>query len=166
MLLALALAATLIPQGITGCGKCHKTGTIPCKGHTELEHAFEKDVLFCSVAASCELCKGAMFLDCPRCESGPTSEAVAAAPARIADWMKRTEVEEHLDRSVPRIETERFQLIIDTGIRRSGRKKKVDSHTLAHWIARDVEKVAGLVAEHYDAKPDDYDAKMRMWVAF
>jgi hypothetical protein len=163
MLLALALLLALPPQGITGCRKCDKTGTIPCENHTDEIHELEQDVLFCSVAAACESCSGALLVDCPRCEGGPTSERIAARPALVAEWMQPTPVEAFLERSVPRFETERFELIIETGTRRNGRKK-VDEHTLGHWIARDLQKTTALVEEHYDAGSEDYDTKMRMWI--
>jgi hypothetical protein len=81
----------------------------------------------------------------------------------VQAWLADTKVEESLGRIVPRVETERFQLIVDTGTLKDG-SKKVDQHTLIHWIADDLERVASSVAEHFDVQPGDYDSKMRMWI--
>ena len=136
-----------------GCLRCKKRGAIPCKQHNKHEHAMETEVLFCSVAAACEDCAGAMLVDCEYCEGGPDSSLIAPRRARNAAWMKNDPMQEFLGKHVPRIETPRFELIVNTGDLREGRKK-VDEHTLMHRVAQDVMFVRSSMETHYGLPPE------------
>ena len=96
--------------------------------------------------------------------AGPTPPLIWSGRAAILAWLEETPLEAHFGRDLPRIETERYQLVIDTGEVREGRKKKVDAHTLSHLVADDVERVAELMAGHFEVKEGDYHSKMRMWM--
>ncbi|MFT7678827.1 MAG: hypothetical protein ACI8QC_002824 [Planctomycetota bacterium] len=199
----MALPLALIPALLTvllpalgpdgdGCRRCDKRGVVPCDKHSEEEHAYEVDVQFCSVAAACKACAGALLIDCKRCKGGPDDELIPTRQAAVKAWMAEQPMAEFLERPVPVAETKHFKLIIDTGTLKEGRKK-VDQHLIMHRVARDVEEVARLIGEHYvlqgseamaaanAAKPEeeedfpdswtepetpkpDYKAKMRMWI--
>lgn len=162
ILTTLVLGAGLLAQD-AGCKRCDFQGVVPCKRHKAemLEH--ESHVLFCSVAAACKDCGGALVVDCTRCDGGPGSEAMSSRRAEIAEWMAQDAISEHLGRPIRRAETEHFQLVMEAEAMKDGRKK-VDPHLLMHLIAEDVEHVAGRIAEHYVVEEDSYFAKMRMWM--
>ncbi|HRV80904.1 MAG: hypothetical protein H6830_06695 [Planctomycetes bacterium] len=135
-------------QDLKGCKRCDQQGVVPCKQHDAELREHEGHVLFCSVIAACPDCGGSLWVDCDRCDGGPKSAEVEARRAEIAAWAAADPMAEYLKRSVPRVETTHFELIIDTGTLKEG-KKKVDGHILMHRVAEDVEEVARLVDQHY-----------------
>jgi hypothetical protein len=152
--------ALVVPQGADkGCLRCDHHGMEACENHIELERAG----VLCSIAAACELCGGSLLVDCRYCTGGPDTAVDLEKRAAILAWLEETPLEKHFGRDLPRVETEHFELVIDTGELREG-KKKVDAHTLSHRVADDVERVAELMAEHLQVKQGDYHSKMRMWI--
>jgi hypothetical protein len=160
ILLAVSMATATPMQG---CARCRSTGTVACKNHPGELAELEASVEFCSVAAGCEDCGGILRVDCPVCDEGTDTAAAAADRARVLEWMQFGRVERTLGRAVARLESERFELIVETGDRKYGRKR-IDQHTLAHWLAGDLEQAEEFFIEHYDARPADYSAKMRLWI--
>lgn len=156
-----AAAAQIIDTD--GCRRCDHQGVVPCGEHDDDIHDYEADVEFCSVVARCEVCAGALLVDCERCESGPRSGEIAARQAEVAAWLADDPMSAFLEREVPHVETQRFTLVVDTGTLKNG-KKKVDGHRIMHMVARDVEGVRARIAEHFGIVADDYFAKMRMWI--
>lgn len=131
-----------------GCRKCDERGVVLCKSHDDEMHVYERQVLFCSVAAGCEDCLGALLVDCKRCDGGPDSHLIPERQAEVAEWMKSERMSQHLGRPVPIVETAHFELIIDTGSLKEG-KKKIEGHEIMHRVANDVEEVARLLGGHY-----------------
>jgi hypothetical protein len=160
LLLALACAA---PAADDGCSKCDHLGVLPCHRHDDVPAAEEELVPFCSFAARCEACGGALWVDCPKCAGGLRSAEVEQRRAEIAHWMKENSLEQHMGRALPRLESARFALVVDVEALPEGRKK-LSGHVLAHRMIEDEEHVAARVAEHYQLQPIDYRAKMRMWL--
>ncbi len=161
MFLPLFLAALAL-AGDEGCAKCEHRGVVACTKH-DVSAEDEERVAFCSFAADCPLCGGTLWMDCARCDGGKDTQANAARREEIVAWRAPDSLEEHMQRAVQKLDTERFELVIDVGVLRDG-SKKVGPHPLAHRIAEDVEHVAAKIAEHYALKPADYRAKMRMWL--
>ncbi len=179
LLLFLLLASPTATADGDGCRRCDKRGVLPCPGHTEeiLEH--EPEVLFCSVVAACQQCGGALLIDCKYCEGGPDDHLIAERREQVSAWVAKQRMAAFLGRPLPAVETERFQLVIDTGPLKRG-KKMVDGHVIMHRIARDVQEVERLIGEHYllpgseafaakEASEADefvrgYSSKMRMWI--
>ena len=70
-MLPLLIAATLMPFGVAlaqddGCRRCDHRGMVACGEHPE----YEVGVLYCNVAAACELCGGSLLVDCKYCDGG------------------------------------------------------------------------------------------------
>jgi hypothetical protein len=120
-------------------------------------------VLYCSVAAACTACGGSLLLDCPHCEGGPDTAIAAERLAVIAKWSPTSKLDELFGRTLPRFETERFHLVIDTGELKEG-KKKVDEHQIGHHVAADVQAVERMLEPHFQVKEGDYRSRMRMWI--
>ncbi len=146
-----------------GCRRCDHQGAVPCPEHDDDILELEKGVLFCSIVADCPACKGALLVDCERCEGGPLSATIAPRQAEVAAWLATDLMAPFLERPVPHVETDRFQLIVDTGVLKDG-KKKIDPHMIMHLVARDVETVSAMISEHFGITAKDYFNKMRMWI--
>ena len=161
-MIALFVIAALAPLALwdgDGCRRCDYRGMVRCSAHPE----YEGGVLFCSVATACTACGGSLLVDCPHCEGGPDTAAAAARLDVIAKWAPTGKLDEVLGRTLPRIETERFNLVIETGELKEG-KKKVDQHQIAHHVANDVQAVEKLMEPHFQVRAGDYRSRMRMWI--
>jgi hypothetical protein len=163
LLLACALA---FPQ--ESCPACLHQGVRACKSHAEVPLEDEqpgpgKPLAYCAWAAACADCEGTLWVDCGRCAEGEKTAAVEERRRLVRAWMEPSALERELGRSLGRLETERFALVIDLDVLPDG-KKKLTGHQLAHQLARDLEHVAAKVTEHYAMTPEDYRAKMRMWM--
>ena len=149
--LALALSATLAAPARAdddGCRRCDKRGVVACPEHDEEMLEFESHVQFCSVVAACPTCVGALLIDCKYCKGGPDSPKIAERQAAVAEWMRYDPMSAFLERPVPHVETKQFQLVVDTGPLKNG-KKTFDGHKILLLVADDVEAVNTLVAEHF-----------------
>lgn len=136
-----------------------------CKQHDE-ELRESEAAVFCSEAAACADCGGALRVDCPKCPGGPESAATAARRAEIAAWLAASgphAAEVVLGRAVLRVESPHLRLAAEIRALRDG-KKQVDGHHFLHHLARDGERAAALIAEAYGVERErDYRAPMRLW---
>lgn len=163
----LCLVAMLAQES---CPNCLHRGVLACKQHEDMraeeEPTPENPMVYCSWAAACADCGGTLWVDCPRCGHGERSQEIEEKRRLIGSWLESGQLEKKLGRAVPRLETKRFAIAIDVAELPSDDKgkKKLSGHELAHQLARDGERVAALVAEHYAMTDMDYRAKMRMWL--
>jgi hypothetical protein len=165
MLLAI-LAVALLQQ--RSCPNCLHQGVLPCKAHVDVtleeeERTPENGLEFCSWFAACTLCKGTGVVDCPRCPDGARTAEVAARAAEIVKWMAPNPLEQALGRAVGRVQTKQHEIVVEVPVLPEG-KKKVKAHAMAHRLAGDLEHVAAQIAAHYAMRPEDYRARMRMWI--
>jgi hypothetical protein len=95
------------------------------------------------------------------------------------EWLAKDQMSPFLERPLPWVETEHFHLVIDCGDLPEGKKKR-EEHEIMHRVANDVERVASLIAGHYQLKgkekaavteagapaefAHEYKSKMRMWI--
>lgn len=105
-----------------GCRRCDQRGVIECPKHDDDMLAYEARVEFCSVAAGCEVCAGALLIDCKHCEGGPENHLIGERQKAVAEWMETDAMGAFLERPVPHVETQRFQLVVDTGPLKLGKK--------------------------------------------
>jgi hypothetical protein len=168
LLLALIL---LLSRCQESCPNCLHRGVLPCKEHVEVprveeEPTDENPIAYCSWSAACADCGGTLWIDCPRCSSGERTQEIEERALAIRAWLESGQLERKLGRPVPRLDTERFAIVVDVPELPSDDKgkKKLSGHVLAHQLARDLERVARLVAGHYAIADVDYRAKMRMWL--
>jgi hypothetical protein len=167
-----ALAALATPAGAQlSCPNCLHRGVLACKEHLEVPieeemPSEENPIAYCSWAANCPKCAGTLWVDCPRCDFGERTKEVEERGRVIRSWMETSTLERALARSVPRLETRRFALVLDVESLPDDDKgkKRSSGHVLAHKLARDLEWVAARVAEHYQMTEPDYRAKMRLWL--
>ena len=168
LLAALAFTPLAAPQSgsePSGCRSCKQRGVLDCARHDEELRALEPEV-FCSEAAACPDCSGALSVDCLKCPGGPESAAMEARRAEVAAWLAASgkhAAEEALGRPVLRIEALHAHYAAEIETLKDG-KKKVDGHLFLHRLARDGELAAKLLAEQYGIERErDYRAPMRLW---
>lgn len=165
--LAGALASAWIAQAeaeLAGCRSCKQRGVLDCARHDEELRALEAEV-FCSEAAACPDCAGALRVDCAKCPGGPENAAMEARRAELAAWLAAGThaAEQALGRPVLRVEAPHAHYAAEIAALKDG-KKKVDGHRFLHHLARDGEIAARLLAEHYGLDRErDYRAPMRLW---
>lgn len=170
--LCAALAAALPPQEPApepegqaargGCRACEMSGVKPCKKHPAEMASFEQEVRYCSFAARCPDCSGALTLDCGKCADGPDSLAREKRADACARWLEAgCDPERTFGRPLVRIETEHFEVIVDADLKEGSRT--LSSHEMAHWVARELEAMAVTFDAHFGAKPGTYAGRTRIW---
>lgn len=164
--LVLLIALLCAPAGSEdkGCRRCDFRGVTDCEQHDEELRALEATV-FCSVAAACADCGGALVVDCEHCDGGPENAAMVARRAELAAWVAIPHpLEAQLDIKLMRIEDDRFEFVGSIDKLKRG-KRTVEGHTYFHHVARDCARAEALIAEHYKVDAEvDYRARMRLWL--
>ena len=148
------------PDG--GCRACDMQGVRVCKKHPAELAAYEAEVRFCSAAARCADCGGALTVDCGKCADGPASPLREKRAFACERWMEvGSDPEKLFQRPLLRIETEHFEVIIDAELKEGS--KTYDAHTFGHFLARELEAMAKSLDEHYGATAGSYAGRTRIW---
>lgn len=130
------------------CRKCKSTGVLPCKEHKKDECALEDDVLYCSVAAACEVCGGTAHVDCHKCENVTAQaeletrrKAIARAGERL-QWVDKTWNDGRQTPTAPlrKVETEHFVLVWEMEGMKIDRKR-LNEHRTMHVYAQRLERI-------------------------
>ncbi len=160
LLAAVPFFAQEVPDG--GCRACDMRGVRACKEHPADLDAFEKEVRFCSVAARCAECSGALTLDCGKCTDGKDSPGREKREEACRRWLEAgCDPEKAFARPLVRVETEHFEVIIDAELKEGS--KTYSAHEFAHLVARELEAMAKTLDEHYDATANSYSGRTRIW---
>lgn len=164
-LLFAPIAAAQSGDAPAGCKACKQRGVVDCARHEEELRELEP-LVYCSEAAACPDCAGALRVDCPKCEGGPETAAMEARRAELAAWFAAAGehvAETALGRKVLRIDAPHAHYAAEVAQLKDG-KKKVGGHLFLHRLARDGERAAALLAESYGIEHErDYRAPMRLW---
>ncbi len=146
-----------------GCRRCDQRGVVDCKSHDAELRALEQEV-WCTVAAACDACGGALVVACEHCDGGPETAAMFTRRKALQDWAADPHpVEELLHQKVMRIESTHLELVGAIGKLKRGRKK-IDGHHFLHHLARDGERAAKQIDEHFEVDPKEaYKTLMRLW---
>lgn len=165
LLIALLAAAAPLPQAEEpdgGCRACDMQGVRACKKHPAELAPFEAEVRFCSAAARCAECSGALTVDCGKCDDGPASPGQEKRRLSCERWLAAgSDPEKLFARPLLRIETEHFEIIIDAELKEGS--KTYDSHVFGHYLARELEAMAKVMDEHYGATAGTYAGRTRIW---
>ncbi len=163
------VAATLLAPQVdedkvgTGCDYCKNRGVEACDSHDKHLLPLEEQVLFCSVAAACEDCSGALLIDCKRCSGGPDNILIDRKLGRYEGFLSSpAEPEKLFERSLTRIVTKHYDIIIDVEKLKDG-SRKLNSHQIAHIMATELEKAAELLNDHFGVKPHHSSRRTRIW---
>ncbi|MDP7062408.1 MAG: hypothetical protein QF489_05670 [Planctomycetota bacterium] len=147
----------------TGCNFCKNRGAVACDRHDKDLLPLEEQVHFCSVAANCKDCQGALLVDCKRCNGGPDSIKLEKRLLTFQRYLDSpVGPEELFKRHMPRVVTDHYDLIIDVEKLKDG-SRKLNGHEVAHLMAVELEKAAALLNEHFGAKPFHSSRRTRIW---
>lgn len=168
ILLLLGLSAPLAAQQEkddigSGCKICHLTGVKPCEKHPKKLVEAEDMAVYCSVAASCEDCGGALLVDCKHCDGGPGNIEMAKRRSKAERFRDQpVPAEELFERPLARVVTDHFDIIIDAHKLKDG-SKRMNAHEVAHALGIEGEKAAVMLDEHLGAKLHHYQRRSRLW---
>jgi hypothetical protein len=142
-LTAILLAVTVTAQT---CASCAGTGELHCRSCL-----VERDCVWCSVAAACSRCRGALAIACPDCRVGAAAEAARAnAAAAERDTFRTALAAAGVDGTdLLRCRTAHFELIAAPG--RLG--TLADPHLVLHRCAEWLEAMRSRLLEQF-GKPD------------
>ena len=146
-----------------GCKLCRLEGVKDCKRHGDRWLAAESEVLYCSVAAACKDCSGALLIDCKRCDGGPGNVELERRELRVQRLGEDvTPAQKLFERDLVRVITPHFDIIIDAHKLKDG-SKRMDAHEVAHALAREAELAADMLDAHLGAKLHHYSRRARIW---
>jgi hypothetical protein len=164
-LLVAAAAAQAEPPHVL-CKSCESHGSLPCKQHgkgmLEKEHA----VQFCSAAAECKQCLGALALDCRSCRNEPVQKGIEERQKLAREWLAaRRKAVDELTRNQPlwHLQTAHADLCFSIKPLTIG-KEKVDTHPLMHLYGERIEALRALFLELLDLPAAQLPARLEIFM--
>jgi hypothetical protein len=161
----LSAFAPLPAQEGSICRACEGKGVLECKQHKGMLEK-EQAVKFCSVAAECKLCGGALQVDCRSCRNTEAESELQRRQKLVADWMagRRKEVDDLTrNQALMHLETAHFELTFSIRPMTVG-KDKVETHPLMHLYGERLEALRTLFLQTF-AIPESQEAgKFRVFM--
>lgn len=162
LLCAVASPAAQEPEPDGGCHACGMRGVRACKAHPADIVAMEAEVRYCSVAARCPDCSGALTVDCGKCSDGPDSLKAETRAESCKRWLEvGSDPDRLFQRPLVRVESEHFEFIIDAPLKEGS--KTLDPHLFAHHVIRELEAMARTLDQHYGVTASSYSGRTRLW---
>ncbi len=125
------------------CQWCKGKGCLPCKKHRKRHvQDFVDGVLwYCSEAAACKTCGGALFVDCKHCTNEEAEADLAKYKKNLQDWLKRrrARVDDLIQHSVLHAAGPHFDFVCDLKPMKVG-KVRFKTHDLLHLYLRRMEE--------------------------
>ena len=158
-------------RGGPTCIKCNSTGVLPCNKHPRSECELEGNVLYCSVFADCEKCRGLALIDCPRCDNKGAEAELEEKRKRFAargeklKWVDETWNEGRRgDPDVLRkVESEHFVLVWEMEGMKVG-KRRLTPHEMMHLYVDRLEQILADYVEAFQTSPRDFSKKCAILV--
>ncbi|GAB4150433.1 MAG: hypothetical protein Fur0037_18980 [Planctomycetota bacterium] len=164
-LLALA-AAQSAQEPAVACRNCGNHGSIPCPKHGRGLLELEKSVEFCSEAAACRTCKGALEIDCRSCRNGPAERRIDSRISDVAAWLdaRRRQVDRITD-NVPLMHLRTAHVDLCFSIRPlTVGKVKMGTHELMHLFGQRIEDLRGLFLRTLALEERDLPARLGIYM--
>lgn len=124
------------------CRICLNHGVVPCTKHGKLAEAEKSPgVLFCSAAAECKVCGGALNVDCKQCVNATAESELARRQQLVREWVaKRRQTIDALTARDPylHLATPHFDLASTLKAATIG-KEKVEPHPRLHLMGERME---------------------------
>ncbi len=176
-LVALSCGAVAVAQSeppTVLCKSCGNRGARDCSRHRKwLE--IERGVVFCSEAAACKKCRGALRVDCKICTNPATEQGLVERRRLVAEWYgaRKQQLEDFTrgkGEDFLHIKTANLDLNFSAWPLTVG-KRKLDNHQLAHLYADRIEalrtefkRVFELTDRDFPREDDEVSPRMRVWV--
>lgn len=162
----LSLAALAAAQDGSGCRSCNGHGVLECKLHPKGMLEQEQAVRFCSVAAECKACAGALRTDCRTCRNPEPEAGLEQRRKLVAEWLaERRKAVDEITRNQPllHLQTAHVDLTFSVKPLTVGRDK-LDSHALMHLYGERLESLHALFCATLQVKPADLPARMQVFM--
>lgn len=167
LLVVLLLAAAAVAQA-TNCQACFAKGTVPCTKHGRFleQEKPENGTVFCSVAADCKNCLGALAVDCKQCRNEAAETDLQRRQQLVQDWLKqrRAAIEPLAQKGPPLyLKTAHCELAFAIKPLMVG-KDKLDTHALMHLYGQRIEAERKLFCEVFEATDQDLPGTLQVYM--
>ncbi len=161
-----ALLTPLASQDVGGpqCRDCQNRGQIDCRQHGKDVLALERGVLFCSVAADCKTCAGALGIDCRICSNPQVEKELEERRKLAAEWLqqRRREVDQVCkSEGILHLKTAHLDLAFSVKPLTVGRDK-LDTHRLMHLYGQRIEELHAKFKEVFGVTDKDLAARLQI----
>lgn len=153
------------PASHVPCRFCESRGEKPCKRHRGLLEA-EREVEFCSEAAACRACHGALTVDCKICRNEPVERARAERIEKARVWLagRRERVDAVTKgRGIVHVRSAHVDLAFSIRPLTVGRRK-LSTHELAHLYVRRIEDLRRRFLETFGLGERDFSARLEIYM--
>lgn len=151
---------------VVTCRSCGNHGVLDCTKHKKPGLDQERAVRFCSFAAACKQCAGALQVDCRQCTNEAAQDALAARVELVAKWRegRRTEIDS-LARGEPLLHLETEHVDLGFGFEKiTVGKQKLDTHEGLHLYGDRIEAFRRLYVETMQVEEKDFSARLRIYM--
>lgn len=148
------------------CKNCDSTGAHDCTKHGKGMLEKEQAVTFCSVAAECKACGGALRVDCKVCRNAAVEADIDRARKAAAEWLaERRKSLDEITRNQPLLHLKTAHVDLCFSIRplTIGRDK-VDTHPLMHIYGDRIEAARQLFLDTLELKDQDIPARLQIYM--
>ena len=166
--LGVVFAASATAQAVVSCRACSNRGNVVCNRHGKLlaREQVEAGTLFCSVAADCRVCAGALASDCKACANTPAEDELRRRQELVREWLKkrRAAVDEVVEnKGLLHLETTHCDLVFSIRSATVG-KERLDTHALMHAYGDRIEALRALFRQVLEVADEDLPARMRVYM--
>lgn len=166
-LVALLAGLLFAQEADPRCRVCDGAGSQPCSKHgKELGPEADPLVRFCSVAAGCKSCSGALAVACRQCRDSGAEAALQARRKLVAEWLEKRR--QHADdavghRTLLHLETEHCDLVSGLGALQVG-KQKLDPHAVLHLYGQRIEALCADFRTLFELTEADMPGRLRVYL--
>jgi len=153
------------PKPPKGCKKCKERGVVDCNRHPkDLREAEMEEGVFCTDAARCQKCQGAMVLPCQKCDGGPETAAMVRRKRQAQAWLARdSKLETILQRPLRRLEAPGVELVLEArSLKRE--KRRSDPHAFAHHMLGLLRETRAHIDQDFGTSLLDTSSPTRTWI--
>jgi hypothetical protein len=165
-LLLLGVGRAQTPPVVT-CRDCMNHGCVPCTKHGKfLAQEQAPGTLFCSFAAECKACAGALNTDCRMCVNAYVEAEMERRKQLVREWLqkRRTEIDKLVDHegfaylSTPHVELTFGIKSLTVG------KEKLETHALMHLYAERIEALRTMFLTVFELTEADLPNRLSVYM--
>ncbi|HBF23880.1 MAG TPA: hypothetical protein DDW23_08730 [Planctomycetes bacterium] len=150
---------------LRGCKRCKERGVVDCNRHPkDLRQAELEEGVFCTEAARCKKCQGAMVLPCQKCDGGPETASMERRRHQAQAWLAReSKLETILNRPLRRLEAPGVELVFEARSLKK-KKKRSDPHAFSHHLLGLLRQTRSLIDKDFGTGLLDTSSPTRTWI--
>ena len=153
---------------VVACRVCSNHGTVPCGKHGKLWELEQpsRGTVFCSAAADCKACAGALAVDCKTCRNAAAETELQRRQNLVKEWVqkRRKDVDAITDNDpIFHLQTAHFDLAFGIRPTMVG-KEKLDTHPLMHLYGDRLEALRALYLKTFDLKEEEQAGRLQVYM--